>query len=102
MQEYEVSNCYNSSSGQLYPIYVEKVEHVNIVTKKYPNGYLQVSCRSIDGYYSSMLKCYISKKGKYAIWGKRRIYEGYNGYVRLIGVPTTSIDSVKLFCYVAE
>lgn len=100
MQEYEVTNWHNSHSEQLYPIRVVKVEYVNFVSKKYPNGYLQVSCDSVDGHHASMLKCYQSKKGRYAIWGKRRIYEGYKGPVRLIGVPSDMLDAVKQFCEV--
>lgn len=88
MQKYEVTNWNNGYSEQLYPIEIKKVLYVNFISKSYPNGCMQISCMSVDGYYTTgLLKCYISKKGRYAIWGKHRIYEGYHGPVELIGVP---------------
>ena len=48
-------------------------------------------------YYNAtrLLKCYVSKKGRYAIWGKHRFYEGYSGGLILRGVPYNSIETIR-------
>jgi hypothetical protein len=87
----------------MYPIQVLKVEYIDFISKKLPDGCIQISCSSIDGHYSTgLLRCYTSKKGKYAVWGKRRFYVGYNGPVKLIGVPYGIIETVKKFCIIDE
>lgn len=95
---YECSNCYNEFSDQIYPVNIYDVKYVNFISDKYPNGCIQISCHDAQygGYYlSGLLKCHISKKGRYAIWGKHRFYEGYNGALILRGVPYKSIETVK-------
>ncbi|MFR2010772.1 MAG: hypothetical protein ACLS49_04565 [Christensenellales bacterium] len=37
----------------------------------------------------------MSKKGRYAIWGKHRFYEGYSGGLILRGVPYKSIETIR-------
>jgi len=97
IQKYDVSS-YNDYSEQIYPIKVNKVEYVNFISEKYSNGCIQISCQTIDGYYcTGLLKCYVSKKGKYTIWGKHRIYEGYSGAIKLIGIPYSMEDIIKTF-----
>jgi hypothetical protein len=96
MQKYEVSNWGNEYSDQKYPLHIDRVAFVDFPSVKYPNGAIQISCKTEDGYWASgLLKCYISKKGKYAIWGKHRIYEGYRGGVELIGVPFRVKESLR-------
>ena len=96
MQKYEISNWHNEYSEQIYPLNVLSVRYVNFESKKYPNGCIQICCQTVDGYYcTGLLKCYTSKKGKYTIWGKHRIYVGYSGSLELIGVPLNVVDAVK-------
>lgn len=95
MQKYEVSNWTNEYCEQMYPINVERVYFVDMVSKKLNNGCLQISCMTTDGYYSIVHKCYQSKKGRYTIWGKHRIYEGYSGSIELIGVPLHIKDAIQ-------
>ena len=64
----------------------------------YPNGCIQISCHDAqeNAYYATkLLKCYVSKKGRYAIWGGHRFYEGYSGGLILRGVPYKSIETIK-------
>jgi len=96
MQKYEVSNWGNEYSDQKYPLHIDKVEFVDFLSAKYPKGAIQVSCKTDDGHWvSGFLKCYLSKKGRYAIWGKHRIYEGYRGGVELIGIPYGVQEGLK-------
>lgn len=98
MQKYAISNPWNCYTEQLYPITIYDVEYVDFIAKKFPYGCIQIHCNSVDGYYSSgLLKCYLSKKGKFTIWGKHRIYVGYQGPLELIGVPFPLRESVNLF-----
>lgn len=96
MQKYKVSNWGNECSEQKYPLRIDKVEFVNFTAAKYPDGAIQISCKTDDGHWvSGLLKCHLSKKGKYAIWGKHRIYEGYCGSVELVGVPYGIREGLK-------
>lgn len=96
MPIYECSNCYNEFSDQLYPYYICKVEYIDFKMGRYKDGCIQISCKSIDGYYTTgLLKCYTNKKGRYAIWGKHRFYEGYSGGLILRGVPYKSIETIR-------
>ena len=82
---YEWSNQYDEYSKQLYPINIESVRYINFRSKQYPNGCIQISGKDAqeNAYFSTVLKCYINKKGRYAIWGKHRFYEGYSGALNL-------------------
>ena len=96
MQKYEISNWYNGYREQLYPINIISVNYVDFISKKFPSGCIQISCQTVDGYYcTGLLKCYISQKGKYTIWGKHRIYVGYSGSLELIGVPISVASAVE-------
>jgi len=95
---YECSNYYNEFSEQLYPVNISDVKWVNFICDKYPNGCIQISCHDAqeNAYYTTrLLKCYVSKKGRYAIWGKHRFYEGYSGGLILRGVPYKSIETIR-------
>lgn len=95
---YECSNWHNEFSDQIYPVTIYKIEWINIICEKYPHGCIQISCQDAqqNAYYSTgLLKCYINKKGKYAVWGKHRFYEGYSGALILKSVPYKTIASVK-------
>lgn len=95
---YECSNQYDEFSGQLYPVNIESVRYVNFISNKYPNGCIQISGKDAqeNAYFSTrLLKCYINKKGRYAIWGKHRFYEGYSGALILKGVPEESKESLR-------
>lgn len=95
---YKCTNNYNQYSEQVYPIYISCVRWINFVCSKYPNGCIQISCQDAqeNAYYATgLLKCYISKKGRYAIWGKHRFYEGYSGKLILTGVPYESIETIR-------
>lgn len=98
MPIYECSNCYNEFSEQLYPVKISDVKFVNFICEKYPNGCIQISCYDAqeNAYYvTQLLKCYVSKKGRYAIWGKHRFYEGYSGGLILKGVPYKTANAIK-------
>lgn len=95
---YECTNQYNEFSEQLYPVNISNVKWVNLICDKYPNGCIQISCHDAqeNAYYATrLLKCYVSKKGRYAIWGKHRFYEGYSGALILRGVPYKTVDTIK-------
>lgn len=95
---YECSNCYNEFSEQLYPVNISDVKWINLICDKYPNGCIQITCHDAqeNAYYATrLLKCYMSKKGRYAIWGKHRFYEGYSGGLILRGVPYKSIETIR-------
>lgn len=67
--------------------------------KKYPYGKLGISAKDVDGYFYTTIKCYKTKDGKkYGIFGKHRIYEGYSGSVRLIGVPINLKECIRDLC----
>lgn len=56
--------------------------------ERYPDGYIVIFARDARNFdYSVKLKCYISKKGRYAIYGKHRFYEGYSGAIILRNLP---------------
>lgn len=98
MPVYECSNCYNEFSEQLYPVNISDVKWINLICDKYPNGCIQITCHDAqeNAYYATrLLKCYVSKKGRYAIWGKHRFYEGYSGGLILRGVPYKSIETIR-------
>lgn len=95
---YECSNKYNEFTNQLYPVNISSVRYVNLVCDKFPNGCIQISCHdaNMNAYYSTgLLKCYVSTKGRYAIWGRHRFYEGYNGSLILKGVPYNTRDTIS-------
>lgn len=99
LHKYEVSNWTDEMSHQRYPIKIYRVKHIDFVSKKYPYGMLGVSAEDIDGYLYTTIKCYKTKEGKrYGIFGKHRIYEGYSGGVRLIGIPIKLKESIEDFC----
>lgn len=99
MFTYEVSNKYDDMSSQRYPIRIQSVKHIDFVSNKYPNGMLGISADDVDGYLYTMVKCYKTKKGKrYGIFGKHRIYEGYCGDVRLVGIPQNHKDCIRDLC----
>lgn len=98
MPIYECSNWYNEFSEQLYPVNISDVKWVNFICDKYPNGCIQITCHDAqeNAYYATrLLKCYVSKKGRYTIWGKHRFYEGYSGGLILRGVPYKSIETMR-------
>lgn len=81
---------FNPYSGQRYSVYINSVRYTEIVGKKTPNGMLCVSVEDVDGHFCSVLKCYKNAKGdRYCVFGKHRLYEGYNGSVELVSVPTS-------------
>lgn len=85
---YECSNWLNEYSGQRYPAYISSVNFVEIISKKTPDGMLSVSVEDVDGHFCTILKCYKNAKGeRYCIFGKHRLYEGFHGPVKLVGVP---------------
>lgn len=95
---YECHNQHNEFSEQLYPVNISSVRWVNLICDKYPDGCIQISCYDAqeNAYYSTkLLKCYVCKKGRYAIWGKHRFYEGYSGALKLRGVPYRSLDTIR-------
>lgn len=95
---YECSNWYNESSEQKYPVEIYKVEWINFVCDKYPDGCVQISCKDAqDGAYytTELLKCHVNRKGRYAIWGKHRFYEEYYGALVLRGVPSGLTETIK-------
>jgi hypothetical protein len=97
---YECSNSYNEFSDQRYPVHISKVEWINFITEKYPNGCMQISCYDAQegSYYAtSLLKCCVDKKGRYAIWGKHKFYEGYKGALILRGVPYGLVETIREF-----
>lgn len=89
MIKYHCSNCYNSSSSQIYPLFLSKIEYVPFVTDECPDGCAQISCHTVDGYWtSSLLKCYRTRKGKYVNFGGSRIYIGTKSQpFKLLDVP---------------
>lgn len=95
VQKYECSNWFNPYSGQRYPVYINSVRYTEIVCKKTPNGMLCVSAEDVDGHFCSVLKCYKNAKGeRYCIFGKHRLYEGYDGPVELVGVPVSIREAI--------
>lgn len=95
---YECHNQYNEFSEQLYPVNISSVRWVNLICDKYPEGCIQISCHDAqeNAYYvTHLLKCYVSKRGRYAIWGKHRFYEGYSGALILRGVPYKSLETIR-------
>lgn len=93
--KYEVSNWFSEYSNQRYPVYINSVTFVEIISKKVPNGMLSVSIEDVDGHCCSILKCYKNAKGeRYCIFGKHRLYEGFRGPVALIGVPVGVREAV--------
>lgn len=85
---YECSNWFNADSSQRYPAFINSVTFVEIISKKTPNGILNVSIEDVDGHCCSVLKCYKNAKGeRYCIFGRHRLYEGFHGPVKLAGVP---------------
>lgn len=86
--KYEVSNWLNEFSDQRYPAYINNVTFAEIISKKTSCGMLCVSAEDVDGHFCTILKCYKNAKGeRYCIFGKHRLYEGFNGPCELIGVP---------------
>lgn len=99
LHKYEVSNWTDEMSEQRYPIKIYAVKHIDFVSKKYPYGKLGISAEDVDGYLYTMIKCYVTKDGKrYGIFGKHRIYEGYSGGIRLIGVPVNHKECIRDLC----
>lgn len=99
LHKYEVSNWVNEYSNQRYPIQIGWVKYIEIISKKYPNGMLSISAEDVDGHFCTQLKCYIDKDGKrYCIFGKHKLYEGYRGGIRLIGVPIGLKDTIRGCC----
>ena len=100
--KYEVSNWHNEFSGQRYPAHINSVTFVEIVSKKTPNGMLSVSVEDVDGHFCTILKCYKNAKGqRYCVFGKHRLYEGFHGPVKLIGVPYSvreAMESMGVAC----
>ena len=95
---YECSNCYNEFSKQIFPVNISEVNYVKFTSNRYPNGCIQISCHDAqeNAYYATgLLKCHVSRKGRYAIWGKHRFYEGYSGALVLRGVPYKTISTIK-------
>lgn len=80
------------------PLCICRVEHLPFESSKYPNGFIKISYEDLyeDINFTGLLKCYISKKGKYAIWGKHRFYEGYEGGIILRGYPHDEPDFKEL------
>lgn len=102
MPMYECSNCYNEFSEQLYPVNISDVKWVKFICDKYPNGCIQISCHDAqeNAYYATrLLKCYVSKKGRYAIWGKHRFYEGYSGCKTIRNDSRIELEKVKWRLY---
>lgn len=99
MIKYHCSNIYNGYSNQIYPIYLSKIEYVDFICEKYPNGCAQISCQTVDGYWvSSLLKCYISKKGKYVNFGGTRIYINTKPQpFEIINIPKNIEQTIKKF-----
>lgn len=92
---YECSNCWSEYSGQRYPIFINRVEYSEIISKNVPDGMLLVSIEDVDGHCCSLLKCYKNAKGqRYCIFGKHRLYEGFHGPVELVGVPYQLRDCI--------
>ena len=99
LHTYEVSNQWNEYSEQRYPIHVSWVRYIEFVSTKYPNGMLSISAEDVDGHFCSTVKCYVDKDGKrYGIFGKHKIYEGYHGGIRLIGVPYGIKNTIRSCC----
>lgn len=95
---YECSNQYDEFSKQLYPVNIESVRFVNFTNSQYPNGCILISGKDAqeNAYFATrLLKCCINSKGRYAIWGKHRFYEGYSGALILRGVPEKSKGSLR-------
>ncbi len=79
-------------SSQRFPVSVIAVQWTECEDdydkECYPHGYIMITAHDGRGFdYIVKLKCYISRKGRYAIWGNHRIYEGYSGAIILRGVP---------------
>lgn len=88
VHKYECSNWFNEYSSQRYPMHINSVTYTPIIGKKVPDGMLCVSAEDVDGHFCTLLKCYKNARGeRYCVFGKHRLYEGYDGPVELIGVP---------------
>lgn len=99
LHKYEVSNSVDEMSSQRYPIKIYTVKHMDFTSGKYPNGMLSISAEDVDGYLFTNVKCYVTKDGKrYGFFGKHRIYEGYSGGLRLIGVPEKHKECIRSLC----
>lgn len=95
---YECANSKKDSSRQKYPVFVRDVVWVPRICEKAPNGTLQIYFQEAGKKSFSMttlLQCYIGKKGRYTIWGKHRFYEGYTGPVVLRNVPEKVKDVIR-------
>lgn len=71
------------------PLCILSVKHIPFESSKYPNGFIQIRYDDYaqDWNTTGLLKCYVTGKGRYAIWGKHRFYEGYEGGIVLRGLP---------------
>lgn len=90
MPIYECANGESASSRQKYPVFILDVTWVPRICEKAPNGTLQIAFQESGKKtfsVTTLLQCYIGKKGRYTIWGRHRIYEGYTGPVILKNVP---------------
>lgn len=88
---YECHNQIDYDAIQIIPLYIYQVKYVGFKSHKYPNGCIQIEYADYDDYApyctTGFLKCYVCGKGKYAIWGRHRFYEGYSGSIILKGLP---------------
>ena len=95
---YKCSNCYNEYSDQLYPVNISFVKWIDFTSNKCPDGLIQIGCHNAqydEFYVTTPLKCYAGKKGRYAIFGKHRFYEGYSGALILRGVPYKAVNGIR-------
>jgi len=96
---YQVSNCYNESSSQLYPLHIVHITRCDIPGKykERPVITLQIHCITDDGHYVTkpLIARYDKEHKLYCTWGRHRFYEGYFGPVRLVGVPSKLIDTLN-------
>lgn len=86
---YECHNQVDMEAIQTIPLYVYSVKYIDFKSHKYPDGCIQIEYANYgdDLCTTKMLKCYISKIGRYTIWGRHRFYEGYSGSIILKGLP---------------
>lgn len=96
---YEVSNKYNESSSQLYPLYIVNINKTEVPPTKdgRPILWLTIHCISDDGHYITkpLIARYDKEHKLYCTWGRHRFYEGYFGPVRLVGVPSKLKDTLN-------
>lgn len=96
---YQVSNNYNESSSQLYPLYITHISRMEIPTRdnSAPIIKLLIHCISDDGHYVTqpLFARYDKYHKLYCTWGRHRFYEDYRGPVRLIGVPPKLKDALQ-------